>query len=52
MFRLPKLTERVDEARNPANNLVVCMAFSSVGIVNLVMSLTLGGIVYALHLWH
>lgn len=52
MFRLPKLTERVDEARNPANNLAVCMAFSGVGIVNLVMSLTLGGIVYALHLWH
>ncbi|HXP75252.1 MAG TPA: hypothetical protein VN823_13995 [Stellaceae bacterium] len=52
MFRLPKLTERVDEAHNPANNLALCMAFSGVGLLNLVMSLVLGGLVYSLHLWH
>jgi len=52
MFRIPKLTERVDEAHNPANNLALCMAFSGVGLLNLVMSLVLGGVVYTLHLWH
>jgi hypothetical protein len=52
MFHLPKLTERVDEAHNPANNLALCVAFSGVGLLNLVMSLVLGGLVYSLHLWH
>ena len=52
MLRLPKLTERVREAHDPANNLALAMAFSGVGILNLVMSLMLGGIAYTLHLWH
>ncbi len=52
MLRLPKLTERVDEAHDPANNLALCMAFSGVGLVSLVMPLMLGGIVYTLQLWH
>ncbi len=52
MLRLPRLTERVDEAHSPANNLALCMAFSSVGLLNLAMPLILGGIAYALHLWY
>ena len=52
MSRSLKLTERIDEAHSPANNLALAMAFSGVGILNTLMTLMLGGVAYTLHLWH
>ncbi|HEV3175136.1 MAG TPA: hypothetical protein VGZ72_04070 [Stellaceae bacterium] len=46
-----KLTERHDEAHNPANNLALAVAFSGVGLLNTLMPLMIGGLAYALHLW-
>ena len=50
MSRSLKLTERIEEAHSPANNLA--MAFSGVGILNTLMTLVLGGFAYIPHLWH
>lgn len=47
MPRFPKLTERIDEAHNPANNLALAMAFSGVGIIGTLMPIMLA----ALYLW-
>ena len=46
MSRSLKLTERIEEAHSPANNLALAMAFSGVGILNTLMSLILGGLAY------
>jgi len=50
MLRFPRLTERVDEAHSPANNLALCMAFSGVGLLSMLMPVMLAGIVATL--WH
>ncbi len=50
MSRFPRLTERVDEAHNPANNLALAMAFSGVGLIGTFMPMMLAGL--ALYLWH
>jgi len=52
MSRSLKLTERIEDAHNPANNLALAMAFSGVGILNTLMTLVLGGFAYTAHLWH
>jgi hypothetical protein len=52
MPRSLKLTERIDEAHSPGNNLALAMAFSGVGILNTLMTLMLGGFASTLHLWH
>jgi hypothetical protein len=44
MSRFPRLTERVDEARNPANNLALAMAFSGVGLIGTFMPMMLAGL--------
>lgn len=51
MARFLKLTERYDEAHNPANNLALALAFSGVGLLNSLVPLMLGGLAYTLHLW-
>jgi hypothetical protein len=48
MSRFPRLTERVDEAQNPANNLALAMAFSGVGLIGTFMPMMLA----AFYLWH
>lgn len=50
MSRFPRLTERVDEAHNPANNLALAMAFSGVGLIGTFMPMMLAGL--ALYFWH
>jgi hypothetical protein len=50
MSRFPRLTERIDEAHNPANNLALAMAFSGVGLISTFMPMMLAGL--ALYLWH
>jgi len=50
MSRFPRLTERVDEAHNPANNLALAMAFSGVGLLSMLMPVMLGSLAYVL--WH
>ena len=46
-----KLTERYDEAHSPANNLALALAFSGVGLLNALLPLTLGSLVYTPRLW-
>ena len=50
MSRFPRLTERVEEAHDPANNLALAMAFSGVGLICTFMPMMLAGL--ALYLWH
>ena len=52
MLRFLSLTERHDEARSPANNLALALAFSGLGVINALMPLTLGGLADTLRLWH
>ncbi len=49
MPRFPKLTERADEAHDPANNLALAMAFSAVGLISTFMPMMLGGLAW--YLW-
>jgi len=46
MPRFPKLTERIDEAHNPANNLALAMAFSGVGLIGTLMPMMLAALYF------
>ena len=46
MSRFPRLTERADEAHNPANNLALAMAFSGVGLIATFMPMMLAGLAF------
>jgi len=50
MSRFPRLTQRVDEARSPANNLALVMAFSGVGLISTFMQTMVAGLAYVLRL--
>jgi hypothetical protein len=43
-----KLTDRYDVAQNPANNLVLALAFAGVGLLNGLMPLMLSGLAQAM----
>ena len=46
MSRFPRLTERIDEAHNPANNLALAMAFSGVGLISTFMPMMLAALYF------
>jgi hypothetical protein len=48
MSRFPILTERVDEAHDPANNLALAMAFSGVGLISSLMPMMLASLAWYL----
>ena len=43
-----KLTDRYDVAQNPANNLVLALAFAGVGLLNGLMPMVLSGLAQAM----
>lgn len=46
MSHFPKLTDRIEEAHNPANNLALAMAFSSVGLISTLMPMMLAALYF------